>query len=72
MTFYDENGATATKTSPGDSPIAIVSIANGVVGSASSKDTSKTSSNAAAKKAENQRTEETGGGGSEGKSEVTI
>ena len=71
LTFCDENGATATKTSPGGSPIAIVSIANGVVGSAPSKDTSKTSSNAAAKKSENQRTEETGGGGSEGKSEVT-
>ena len=71
MTFCDETGATATETSPGSSPIAIVSIANGVVGSAPSKDTSKTSSKAAAKETEDPRTEETGGGGSEGKSEVT-
>ena len=71
LTFCDETGATATETSPGSAPIAIVSIANGVVGSAPSKDTSKTSPKAAAEEAENQRTEKTGGRGSEGKSEVT-
>ena len=63
--------STATETTVGSTPIAIVSIANGVVGSASSKDTSKTSPKAAAKETEDPRTEDNGGAGSEGKSEVT-
>ena len=70
MTFCDETGATATETSTGSSPIAIVSIANGVVGSASSKDASKTSSVAATEEEEDPGADEVDGGGNESKSEV--
>ena len=45
LTFGDETSATAAEpaSSSSNTPIAIVSIANGVVASASSKDASKTS-----------------------------
>ena len=45
LTFGDEASATVAEpaSSSSGAPIAIVSIANGVVGSASSKDASKTS-----------------------------
>ena len=52
LTFVDQTSAAPAETASGSTPIAIVSIANGVVGSASSKDASKTSFVAATKEEE--------------------
>ena len=71
LTFGDQTSAVPAETASGGAPIAIVSIANGVVGSASSKDASKTSSVAATNEEEDPGAEEAdGGGGNESKSEV--
>ena len=70
LTFGDQTSAAPAETASGGTPIAIVSIANGVVGSASSKDASKTSSVAATEEEEDPGADEVDGGGNESKSEV--